>query len=109
MLMFSRLRLLETSLSMRVLAFVTSLLLLGEKAHVSRASAQHVEVVTPAATLRSNLELTLPMDGSSPVLDLRSDVSSFDIAAVSRYLPANKMPPTVVAWLDDALRGGRVT
>ena len=27
-------------------------------------------------------------------------VSEFDVAAVQRYLPANKMPPTVVAWLD---------
>jgi uncharacterized protein (TIGR02099 family) len=66
-------------------------------------------VVTPDASLRANLELTLPMDGSSPVLDLRSDVSAFDIAAVQRYLPANKMPPTVVDWLDAALRGGRVS
>lgn len=74
-----------------------------------RVVSDDLLVVTPDATLRSNLELTLPMDGSSPVLDLRSDVSGFDIAAVSRYLPANKMPPTVVDWLDDALRGGRVT
>jgi uncharacterized protein (TIGR02099 family) len=66
-------------------------------------------VVTPAAALRSNLELTLPMDGASPQLDLRTGVSGFDIAAVSQYLPAHKMPPTVVAWLDSALRGGRAT
>lgn len=74
-----------------------------------RVVSDDLLVVTPDATLRSNLELTLPMDGSSPVLDLRSDVSSFDVAAVPRYLPANKMPPTVVAWLDTALRGGHVS
>ena len=39
-------------------------------------------------------------------LDLRMGVSGFDIPAVRRYLPAHKMPPTVVAWLDGALRGG---
>jgi uncharacterized protein (TIGR02099 family) len=66
-------------------------------------------VVTPAASLRTNLELTLPMDGSSPALDLRSEVSAFDIAVVPQYLPANKMPPTIVAWLESALRGGRAT
>jgi uncharacterized protein (TIGR02099 family) len=66
-------------------------------------------VATPAAELRSNLELTFPMDGSSPQLDLRTAVSAFDIAATPRYLPAHKMPPTVVNWLDDALRGGRAT
>ncbi len=64
-------------------------------------------VVTPDATLRSNLELTLPMDGASPELDMRMGVSGFDLAAVRRYLPARKMPSTVVDWLDAALLGGR--
>jgi uncharacterized protein (TIGR02099 family) len=49
------------------------------------------------------------MDGSSPELDLRTSVSAFDVAGVQRYLPARRMPPTVVSWLDAALRGGRVT
>ncbi len=74
-----------------------------------RVVSDDLLVVTPDASLRSNLELTLPMDDSSPLLDLRTTVSGFDIAAVSRYLPANKMPPNVVAWLDSALRGGRAT
>jgi uncharacterized protein (TIGR02099 family) len=74
-----------------------------------RVVSDDLTVATPAATLRSNLELTLPMDGSSPELDLRSHVSAFDIAAAPRYLPANKMPPTVVGWLDGALVGGRAT
>ena len=74
-----------------------------------RVVSDDLLVVTAAAALRSNLELTLPMDGSSPELDLRTGISGFDIAAVPQYLPANKMPPTVVAWLDSALRGGRAT
>jgi uncharacterized protein (TIGR02099 family) len=74
-----------------------------------RVVSDDLLVATPDASLRSNLELTLPMDESSPTLDLRTTVSEFDIAAANRYLPASKMPPTVVAWLDSALRGGRVT
>lgn len=74
-----------------------------------RVVSDDLLVVTPDASLRTNLELTLPMDESSPELDLRTTVSAFDVAAVPRYLPANKMPPTVVAWLDSALRGGRAT
>ncbi len=74
-----------------------------------RVVSDDLLVVTPAASLRSNLELTLPMDESSPELDLRTTVSPFDIAAVPQYLPANTMPPTVVSWLDSALRGGRAT
>ncbi len=72
-----------------------------------RVVSDDLLVVTPDASLRSNLELTLPMDGASPELDLRTTVSAFDIAAAPRYLPANEMPPAVVAWLDSALRGGR--
>ncbi|HEY9182511.1 MAG TPA: YhdP family protein, partial [Gammaproteobacteria bacterium] len=74
-----------------------------------RLVSDDLVITTPDATLRSNLELTLPMDGTSPVLDLDTDVSPFDIAVAPRYLPANKMPPGVVAWLDSALRGGRAT
>jgi uncharacterized protein (TIGR02099 family) len=74
-----------------------------------RVVSDDLLLVTPDASLRSNLELTLPMDESSAELDLRTTVSEFDIAAVSRYLPAHKMPPTVVAWLDSALRGGKAT
>ncbi|HXS80537.1 MAG TPA: YhdP family protein, partial [Gammaproteobacteria bacterium] len=72
-----------------------------------RVVSDDLLVATPAASTRTNLELTLPMDGSSPLLDLRTSVSEFDLAAAPRYLPANKMPPIVVAWLDSALRGGR--
>lgn len=66
-------------------------------------------VALPEASLRANLELTLPMDGGSPVLDLRTTISEFDVAAAPRYLPVGRMPPTVVAWLDSALRGGRAS
>jgi uncharacterized protein (TIGR02099 family) len=72
-----------------------------------RVVSDDLLVATRDASLRSNLELTLPMDDSSPSLDLRTTVSEFEVAAVTRYMPANKMPPTVVAWLDSALRGGR--
>jgi uncharacterized protein (TIGR02099 family) len=74
-----------------------------------RVVSDDLLVATPAASVRTNLELTLPMDGSSPLLDVRAGVSGFDIAAAPRYLPARKMPASVVAWLDSALRGGRAT
>jgi uncharacterized protein (TIGR02099 family) len=74
-----------------------------------RVVSDDLRIVTPAAATRTNLELTLPMDERSPELDLDTDVAAFEIAAVPRYLPANKMPPAVVAWLDSALAGGRAT
>ena len=75
-----------------------------------RVVSDDLLVVTPDASLRTNLELTLPMDDSSPELDLRtSSVGASTSPRCRSYLPAHKMPPTVVAWLDSALRGGRAT
>ncbi len=73
-----------------------------------RVVSDNLDVTTPDATTQSNLELTLPLDGSSPRLDLETTVSDFDASVVPRYLPVHTMPATVVEWLDDALRGGRV-
>ena len=72
-----------------------------------RVVSDDLLVANSDATLRTNLELTLPMDGSSPRLDLRTRVSGFDIAVAPRYFPVGVMPPSVVEWLDAALRGGR--
>jgi uncharacterized protein (TIGR02099 family) len=73
-----------------------------------RVVSDDLVVATPDASTRSNLELTLPLDGSSPLLDLETAVSTFAVGAVQKYLPAHKMPPTVVGWLDSALQGGLV-
>ncbi len=72
-----------------------------------RVVSDDLLVANRDATLRTNLELTLPMDGSSPRLDLRTHVSSFDVAAAPRYFPVGVMPANVVEWLDAGLRGGR--
>ncbi|MEO8463840.1 MAG: YhdP family protein [Gammaproteobacteria bacterium] len=72
-----------------------------------RVVSDDLVVANRDATLRTNLELTLPMDGTSPRLDLRTRVSSFDIAAAPRYFPVGIIPTSVVEWLDAALRGGR--
>jgi uncharacterized protein (TIGR02099 family) len=58
-------------------------------------------------TTRSTLALAVPADQAASI-DLRVDFADGDIAAVPRYLPAHVMDPEAVAWLDRALRGGRV-
>ncbi|HEX5048405.1 MAG TPA: YhdP family protein [Gammaproteobacteria bacterium] len=72
-----------------------------------RIVSDDLVLATADASTRSNLELTVPADGSSPRLDLASTVSGFDLTAARKYLPAPKMPPVVVEWLDGALAGGR--
>jgi len=60
------------------------------------------------AQTRTTLELTYPMDGSSPVLELESSITEFDIGASARYLPAPMMDPGVFRYLERAILGGRV-
>jgi uncharacterized protein (TIGR02099 family) len=73
-----------------------------------RVVSDDLVLATPDASTRSNLELTLPLDGSSPLLDLETSVSAFALGAVQKYLPVRKMPPGVVDWLENALQGGVV-
>jgi uncharacterized protein (TIGR02099 family) len=73
-----------------------------------RVVSDDLLLATPDGATRSNLELTLPLDGGSATLDLETSVGGFDAIAVKRYLPAHKMPRVVVDWLEGALQGGRV-
>ncbi len=57
-------------------------------------------------TSRSSVQLILPADGSSPVLDLESRWSVYDLAAARAYLPARLMNPGLFRWLNNALVAG---
>src|SRR5690606_2692157 len=57
---------------------------------------------------RSNLELTVPLDGSSPRLELETQAGGFHATVVKKYFPARGLPPTVARWLDSSIRGGWV-
>ena len=59
-------------------------------------------------TTRSNFEFTLPLDGSSPRLELQSKLFGFDTSRTSHYLPAGVLPAPVVTWLDRAIVGGYI-
>lgn len=76
---------------------------------------QQLRLRTPRFTLVNDdasatgaAALTIPSDGSSPQLELEAVVRDIRLAAAPRYLPVNKTPVKVVAWLDRALRAGRV-
>ena len=51
------------------------------------------------------MQLTLPRDGSSPVMDLRAQVRDLDATATPKYLPANKLTAKTLDWLDHAFVG----
>ena len=73
-----------------------------------RVLSEELLLATEDFRSRAQLELQVAGDGSSPVVDLQVAVEDGDIAAASRYLPVQRMPPKVVDWLDHSLRGGRV-
>lgn len=57
----------------------------------------------------SSLQVTIPANGASPVVDLHSNWSVRDIGSVERYLPVNAVKPGLYRWLSDALVAGSVS
>ena len=74
-----------------------------------RVVSDDLTLNNPDGRTRTTLELTYPLDGTSPVLELASSITDFNIAAAPRYLPAGIMPPGVFPYLQQAILGGRVS
>ncbi|HSG65265.1 MAG TPA: DUF3971 domain-containing protein, partial [Gammaproteobacteria bacterium] len=73
-----------------------------------RMLTNEVRVENGDARARATMELTLPRDGSSPILDLHAEASDIVLAAAPRYLPAGRLRPKALAWLDRAFVAGKV-
>lgn len=56
----------------------------------------------------ARVHLTLPRDGSSPVLDLFAQGEDLKVASAHKYLPADKLSPKTLEWFDRALLDGRI-
>ncbi len=59
------------------------------------------------ASAQTDVDLTIPQDGDSPVLSLRSRFRDAILAEGWRYLPSDKLKGKVLAWLDRAFITGR--
>ncbi len=57
---------------------------------------------------RSSLQINLPADGSSPLIDLSSNWSINDISAAPRYIPGKVMKGNLYQWFDGSLIAGRI-
>ncbi|GFE83140.1 hypothetical protein GCM10011487_51400 [Steroidobacter agaridevorans] len=57
----------------------------------------------------ARMHLTLPSDGTSPVLDLFAQGEDLKIGATHKYLPADKLGPKTLEWFDRALLDGRIS
>jgi uncharacterized protein (TIGR02099 family) len=57
---------------------------------------------------QTSLQVSVPADGSSTVVDVRSDWSINNIGNVDRYLPMKAVKPALYGWLTSALVSGRI-
>ena len=55
-----------------------------------------------------SLQVSLPADGGSPVVDFESTWAVIDVSAVGRYLPVGVVKPKLHDWLSNALVSGFV-
>jgi len=70
-------------------------------------STRQFAVRNAHANAVTDLDLTLPGDDSSPLLNIHSLFHDAVLAEAWRYLPTDKLPEKVLAWLDAAPLGGR--
>jgi uncharacterized protein (TIGR02099 family) len=60
------------------------------------------------APISTNMELSIPHDGTSPEIELETSVGTVPIEVVKPYVVGAKMPEDVARWLDRSLGGGRL-
>ena len=72
-----------------------------------RISTQKFAVRNAHANAETDLDLILPADQSSPVLKLHSQFHDAVLTEAWRYLPTDKLPEKVLAWLDVMPLAGR--
>ncbi len=57
----------------------------------------------------ARMHLTLPSDGTSPVMDLFAQGEDLKVGSTHKYLPADKLGPKTLEWFDHALVDGRIS
>jgi uncharacterized protein (TIGR02099 family) len=70
-------------------------------------TSRQFELRNAHASAASDVELTIPGNGASPVLQLRSSFRDAVLAEGWRYLPVDRLKDRVLAWLDGAFIAGR--
>ena len=72
-------------------------------------AAPEIVLSHPQASVQGGFELRLDPGLRSPVLALDARVEQLDAALVSRVLPAGRLKPRTIAWLDRAFPSGQAS
>lgn len=73
-----------------------------------RLTSNDMRIETVDGNAVATLALMLPADGSSPLLEMKAQAQGLNAAATPKYLPADKLSPKTLDWLDRAFVTGRV-
>ncbi len=65
-------------------------------------------VVTPEGDVQGSMKITLPQNGTSPVIESKAKFNINSLANVARYYPVHALPKSVLSWLEKSIRGGQV-
>lgn len=71
-------------------------------------NAEHISLDSPHITSQTRLNIQLPADGASPIIDMQSNFGRAEGRFMPLYLPAGVMSDELVNWLDNAFIEGDV-
>jgi len=67
-----------------------------------------IRMASPDGRATARFAMTLPVDGSSPVLDLTAQGTDLKVSSTHKYIPAGRLGARTMEWFDRAFLGGRV-
>jgi uncharacterized protein (TIGR02099 family) len=73
-----------------------------------RIAAENLAIDCPDGHADASGTVLVPADGGSPIVDLKAQGTNLDARAAPRYMPAGKLSPAALAWLDRAFVAGKV-
>ncbi|MBB6094307.1 uncharacterized protein (TIGR02099 family) [Povalibacter uvarum] len=73
-----------------------------------RIASNDLRVTTVDGNGQGKVAVTVPIDGSSPILELDATGDNLVAKAAPKYMPANKLSPKTLGWLDHAFVEGHV-
>jgi uncharacterized protein (TIGR02099 family) len=67
-----------------------------------------VRMSSPDGRAAARFSMTVPGDGSSPMLDLSAQGTDLKVSSTHKYIPAGRLGAKTMEWFDRAFLGGRV-
>lgn len=70
--------------------------------------SEELNLTSADGRAQARMELSIPKDGASPFLELTAKAQDLDARSTPKYLPAGKLSPGALGWLDRAFVAGTV-